>query len=132
MRFKKNGLWNLLMPLALVSFLIGSLPLTWMHRAVHVHEHEHLHTDTAEADPCHRAIFHAEAHDGCNHTSHVTSTVHHCELCKVVQSRTTLFHQTNVPETEFGFSEKAKPAGILIFGNDELLASIPRGPPSFS
>jgi hypothetical protein len=132
MWLRNSGLWNVLMPLALVAFLIGSLPLSWMHRAVHVHEHEHLHTDTAEADPCHRAIYHAEAHDGCHHTSHIGTTVHECELCKVVQSRAPLFHEPCKPQTEFGFNEKCKPAGILIFGNDELLADNPRGPPVLS
>lgn len=131
MWLRNSGLWNVLMPLALVAFLIGSLPLSWMHSAVHVHEHEHLHTDTAEADPCHRAIYHGDRSHNCEHKNHLTEQFTDCELCKVLTSRSLQFIGTSVVEIgAFSFSTQD-----FHFGSDFVLEPSPlrsslRGPPT--
>lgn len=69
--------------LLLVIYVAGTSRLDVFHRLTHSHHHSVLHSDEQEKDPCHRAVYHANAGDGCGHQSHIVIT-DRCELCDMI------------------------------------------------
>jgi len=102
------------------------------HQAVHHHDHSELHSQVAEADACHRAIYHGDVSHDCHHKSHITKDEADCDLCKVTVSR---FHFNSeivkALEKPVQFALN-KPASTKFFGYDFSLAFAPRGPPVIS
>ncbi|MBK9270829.1 MAG: hypothetical protein IPM48_04470 [Saprospiraceae bacterium] len=47
----------------------------------HSCDHSVAHDITAESDPCHRSIFHADKVNGCKHDGHFQNTKKECFLC---------------------------------------------------
>ncbi|MCF8277963.1 MAG: hypothetical protein K9J17_14615 [Flavobacteriales bacterium] len=118
--------------LLLFGYFLNVVSFESFHQAVHHHDHSELHTAAAEADACHRAIYHGEVAADCHHKSHITQDETECDLCKVTVSR---FH-FNPPlvkalekPTQIAFN---KPASIKVFGYNHSLAYAPRGPPARS
>lgn len=116
----------------LAGYLLNVVSFESFHQAVHHHHHAELHTEAAEADACHRAIYHGDLSSDCEHKSHVSQTEYDCELCKVTVSR---FHFRSAISKAF---EKPihftfnKPASTKVFGYNFSLAFAPRGPPALS
>jgi hypothetical protein len=48
---------------------------------LHAHEHEIAHMDRQEQDPCHRAMYHQDLQNGCDHDSHLVASSDDCDLC---------------------------------------------------
>lgn len=118
--------------LLLFGYFLNVVSFESFHQAVHHHEHADLHTEEAEEDACHRAIYHGETSQDCEHKSHIAETHASCELCKVTVSR---FHFaskiTKVVDYPFDYSAY-QVSSISAFGCGHSLSSSPRGPPAFS
>lgn len=118
--------------LLLSGYFLNVISFESFHQSVHHHNHTQLHTKAAEADACHRAIYHGEFEADCHHKSHVSKGETDCELCKVTVSR---FHFS--PNGIIALAESLqtaciRPASTGFFGNDCSLAVAPRGPPALS
>ena len=128
----KNSFLRLLSLVFLAGYFLNVVSFESFHQAVHHHHHAELHSAEAEADSCHRAIYHGEESNDCNHKSHITKTETECELCKVTVSR--FFYST--PNTtvlkEQDNARFTKPASTKVFGYNFSLAYAPRGPPAIS
>lgn len=123
---------KILSAIFLTGYLLNVVSFESFHQAVHRHHHAELHSAEAEADACHRAIYHGETSQDCEHASHITKTETDCELCKVTVSR---FHFNS--EVEKAVEKPAhaifnKPASTKVFGYNFSLAYAPRGPPALS
>ena len=68
--------------LLLLLYVMGSVQVESFHDTLHSFE-QSLHSFEQEKDPCHRAIYHDSAKEGCDHKTHVTG-VKNCPLCHVV------------------------------------------------
>jgi hypothetical protein len=68
--------------LLLLLYFTGSVQVESLHNAFHSFE-QALHSTEQEEDPCHRAIYHDEKENACEHKTHVTA-VKKCPLCHVV------------------------------------------------
>jgi hypothetical protein len=68
--------------LLLLFYVAGNVQFESFHQVFHSLE-KALHSAEAEKDPCHRAIYHDEKENGCDHETHVTA-VKNCPLCHVV------------------------------------------------
>ena len=118
--------------LLLFGYFLNVISFESFHQVVHHHDHSELHTAAAEADACHRAIYHGETSHDCEHKSHLTKTETDCDLCKVTVSR---FHfNSEVVKAlkkpiHIAFN---KPASTKVFGYNFSLAYAPRGPPALS
>lgn len=66
----------------LVIYLLGNVQISLVHQLTHVH-HTTAHTAAAEADACHRAVYHGEVDDGCTHTEHMVND-EQCTLCDMI------------------------------------------------
>lgn len=76
----------------LLGYLLNVVSLESLHHLAHHHEdHSELHSVHAEADACHRAIYHGDDSNECQHKSHVSKTESACELCQVITSRCSQF-----------------------------------------
>ena len=132
MRSKYVWLRNFTSLLLLFGYFLNVISFESFHQVVHNHDHAELHTVEAEADACHRAIYHGELSHDCEHKSHITKTETDCDLCKVTVSR---FHfNSDVVKafekpTQIAFN---KPASTRFFGYNFSLAYAPRGPPALS
>ncbi|MCF8465013.1 MAG: hypothetical protein K9G41_09235 [Flavobacteriales bacterium] len=118
--------------LLLFGYFLNVVSFQGLHQVVHDHDHSELHTPEAEADSCHRAIYHGDTSHDCEHKSHITETITDCDLCKVTVSR---FHfNSDVVKAVEKPSQITftKPASTKFFGYDFSLAYAPRGPPTFS
>lgn len=126
-----NDLWKTLTPLFLLGYLLNIVPFGSFHHSFNHRNHSELHTPEAEADSCHRAIYHGDVSSNCNHANHVTEEQTACELCKVLTSRSKQFLGTSFAENHlFSFF-----IPVVHFGSDfilglVLLQSFLRGPPS--
>lgn len=118
--------------LFLLSYLLNVVSFESFHQFVHQHQDAELHTAEAEADSCHRAIYHGDFSHDCHHKTHLTKQLTHCDLCKVTVSR---FHfasasvETNTKPSHSVFNEAAC---VKVVGHDFSLLCAPRGPPAFS
>ena len=83
----KTQIIRVLSAVFLFGYLLNVMSLETFHQAVHHHHHSELHSAEAEADACHRAIYHGGVSANCNHKTHVTGTETVCELCQVLISR---------------------------------------------
>ncbi|MCB9187398.1 MAG: hypothetical protein H6601_11730 [Flavobacteriales bacterium] len=116
----------------LAGYLLNVVSFESFHQAVHHHHHAELHTAAAEADACHRAIYHGEVSHDCEHKGHISKTENDCELCKVTVSRfyfNTIAEKALEKPSHYKFD---KPASTKVFGYDFSLAYAPRGPPALS
>ena len=68
--------------LLLLLYITGSVQVESFHEILHATEAS-LHTAEQEMDPCHQAIYHDIAKEGCDHETHITA-VKKCPLCHVV------------------------------------------------
>ena len=116
----------------LLGYLLNVISFESFHQAIHHHHHAEIHTAEAEADSCHRAIYHGDTSHDCEHESHISQTEQDCELCKVTVSRF-FYSSTQRPvlseRSDFIF---IKPASTKVFGYNFSLAYAPRGPPAIS
>ncbi len=134
MKFPKTYPWfrGAVSLLLFWAYFLNVVSFESFHQAVHHHHHSELHNEEAEADACHRAIYHGDVSHHCEHKSHITQTETDCDLCKVTVSR---FHyNSNIVQAlekpvQIAFN---KPASTKVFGYDFSLAYAPRGPPAFS
>jgi hypothetical protein len=112
--------------------LLNIVSFDAFHQAVHHHHHAALHSAEAEADACHRAIYHGDLSHECEHPNHVTKSETECELCKVTVFR--FFYSSIVTKAPLEQSEVQfnKPASSKVFGYIFSLAFAPRGPPALS
>ena len=118
--------------LSLFAYFLNVVSFESFHQAVHDHDHSKLHTEEAEADACHRAIFHGEESHYCEHKSHLAETESECQLCDVVVSRV---HFASASESGLNRCTQYTvntPASARFFGYDYTLAFAPRGPPASS
>ena len=114
------------------AYFLNVVSFESFHQAVHHHHHSELHNEEAEADACHRAIYHGDVSHDCEHKSHLTQTETYCDLCKVTVSRFH-FNSTSVKAIEKPVQiAYNKPASTKFFGYDFSLAYAPRGPPAYS
>ena len=88
--------------LLLFLYTAGNVQLESFHSVFHSLE-KALHSAEQEKDPCHRAIYHDAAANGCDHKTHVTA-VKKCPLCHVVPFNDQLLVSDNAFET-VSFSE---------------------------
>lgn len=127
-----KGLRAIVSLLLLSGYFLNVITFESFHQAVHHHDHSELHTAEAEADSCHRAIYHGDTTHDCDHKSHVTQTVQDCDLCKVTVSRY-YFSSADAEASDENYSiAHRRPASTRVFGNDLSLAFAPRGPPALS
>ena len=89
-KFNQNTL-RALSAAFLVGYLLNILSFESFHNLVHHHHHAELHSAEAEADACHRAIYHGDVSHDCDHENQLTETVPGCDLCDVLVSRNTKF-----------------------------------------
>lgn len=67
----------------LLSLFVGAyVGACISHEYHHLVEHARLHDDDAEANGCHRAIYHGEI-GSCGHDTHITKAHLHCDLCHI-------------------------------------------------
>lgn len=127
-----NVFRSLTATILLFGYFLNVISFESFHHAVHHHHHSELHSAEAEADACHRAIYHGDFSHDCDHKSHITESETDCELCKVTVSR---FHfNSDVIKAvekpiQITFN---KPASTKFFGYDFSLVYAPRGPPTLS
>lgn len=95
MRSKYVWLRNFTSLLLLFGYLLNVISFESFHQVVHNHDHAELHTVEAEADACHRAIYHGETSHECEHENHVANTKVDCNFCKVLTSRSSDFLSNN-------------------------------------
>lgn len=69
--------------LLLALYLCGTSGFEILHHIIHLHEHAVEHTEQAEEDPCHRALYHQDKENGCEHRSHIV-VADKCDLCDVI------------------------------------------------
>lgn len=72
----------------LFLYITGTIGTDFVHEIVHSHVNVELHSALNEKDPCHKAIYHHEKDNGCNHTTHLIK-VEKCMHCHI------LFHATD-------------------------------------
>lgn len=82
--------------LLLFLYTAGNVQLESFHSVFHSLE-KALHSAEQEKDPCHRAIYHDAADEGCDHKTHVTA-VKKCPLCHVVPFNDQLLASSNAFE----------------------------------
>lgn len=128
----KNSFLRLLSLVFLVGYLLNVVSFESFHQAVHHHHHAELHSAEAEADSCHRAIYHGESSNDCDHKSHIAKTETECELCKVTVSRFFYSSLTSAVLDDQYDVLFNKPASTKVFGYNFSLAYAPRGPPAVS
>lgn len=68
--------------LLLFLYVLGNVQVESFHQVFHSLE-KALHSSEQEKDPCHRAIYHDEKENGCDHDTHLTA-VKTCPMCHVV------------------------------------------------
>ena len=133
MRFTRtNTFGNLAAALLLFGYLLNVVSFQSFHLAIHQHEHAVLHSEEAEADDCHRAIYHGDVSPDCQHENHITGTIKDCKLCEVTVSR---FHYAAKKVDAIKHTSDVwffQPASTKVFGYDFSLVHAPRGPPAFS
>jgi hypothetical protein len=115
----------------LAGYMLNAVSFESFHQAVHHHHHAELHTEEAEADACHRAIYHGEVSSECEHQNHVTQTQSDCELCEVLTSRSFEFLISEYSSSGTNCSspdEKTHGSGFIL--EPLLPQSFLRGPPS--
>lgn len=118
--------------LLLFGYFLNVVSFQSFHHAAHYHHHSELHTEEAEADACHRAIFHGETSHDCAHKGHITEVHDHCKLCKVTVSR---FHYASnitqsVAQTFAYKTYQLSSIDVADLGHPYSFS--PRGPPAFS
>lgn len=118
--------------LLLFGYFLNVISFESFHQAVHNHDHAEFHTQEAEADACHRAIYHGETSHDCEHKSHLTKTETDCDLCKVTLSRLHFASEVENTLTRYTQYTVNTPASARFFGYDFTLAFAPRGPPALS
>ena len=118
--------------LLLFGYFLNVISFESFHQAVHNHDHAEFHTQEAEADACHRAIYHGETSHDCEHRSHLTKTETDCDLCKVTLSRLHVASEVENTLTRYTQYTVNTPASARFFGYDFTLAFAPRGPPALS
>ena len=118
--------------LLLFGYFLNVVSFESFHQAVHHHHHAELHTAEAEADACHRAIYHGDVSTDCDHKSHIAETETECELCKVTVSRYQYASATVESSLKYTQAHFNKPASTKVFGYNFSLAYAPRGPPALS
>ena len=124
-----RGLVSLLL---LFGYFLNVISFESFHQVVHNHDHSELHSQEAEADACHRAIFHGEQSHECEHKSHFLETEAECQLCDVVVSRPHYSSETVCISESYKQYTVNTPASVRFFGYNFSLAFAPRGPPTFS
>ena len=130
-KFNQNTL-RALSAAFLVGYLLNILSFESFHNLVHHHHHAELHSAEAEADACHRAIYHGDVSHDCNHENHLSQTTAECGLCDVLNSRNGKFLlSSNVASAEsavgkihFSYITEASDLSTL---TNKLL----RGPPLY-
>ena len=118
--------------LLLFGYFLNVVSFESFHQAVHHHHHTDLHSTEAETNACHRAIYHGESSQDCDHKSHITKTETECELCKVTVSRFFYSSTTSAVLSEQFDAPVLKPASTEVFGCNFSLVYAPRGPPTLS
>jgi hypothetical protein len=118
--------------LLLFGYFLNVISFESFHQAVHNHDHAEIHTEEAEADACHRAIFHGEVSHNCEHKSHLVETESECQLCDVVVSRVHFASASESVLNRYTQYTVNTPASARFFGYDFTLAFAPRGPPARS
>lgn len=128
----ENRILKTLSVVFLLGYLLNIVSFEAFHQVVHHHHHAELHSAEAEADACHRAIYHGDFSQDCEHTQHITKSETDCELCKVTVSR--FFYNPTLTQAPDAQSEALfnKPASTKVFGYNFSLAYAPRGPPALS
>ncbi|MEZ4987408.1 MAG: hypothetical protein R2795_20580 [Saprospiraceae bacterium] len=78
----KQSIQHTLVAWGLMLLLLFAQSEAWVwHPFLHAdHHHEH-HAAAAEQDACHRAIFHHDTINGCEHPAHLSQPTWDCELC---------------------------------------------------
>ena len=127
----KNNFLKAISLVFLVGYLLNVVSFESFHQAVHHHHHAELHTDEAESDSCHRAIYHGDTSADCNHKNHVSETETDCELCKVLNSRSSEFLVSESTSTRIlclSIDEQLSGSGFIL--EPLILHSFLRGPPN--
>lgn len=133
MKFPKTHPWfrGIVSLLLFWAYFLNVVSFESFHQAVHHHHHAELHNEEAEADACHRAIYHGDVSAYCKHESHFAETDTDCELCKVLTSRSKQFIGTSFVENGlFSFLSQDFNFGSDLVLEPSLLQSLLRGPPS--
>lgn len=73
---------TLLSSLLLFFYIGGNLSTLGLHRLLHAHDHIVTHDEEQEQNACHRAIYHAEAGNGCGHDFHY-AIPDDCDACDI-------------------------------------------------
>ena len=126
----KNSFLKAISIVFLAGYLLNAISFESFHQAVHHHHHEVFHTAEAEADACHRAIYHGDVSSDCEHKNHVSETETDCKLCKVLTSRSPKFLVTEPVSTSLlcSLSEEQLFGSAFIL-EPFLQQSFLRGPP---
>lgn len=113
----------------LLFYLVGHIGTVSFHHLAHAwDQHEH-HTHAEETDPCHRAIYHAEA-DACEHPTHLGEEKEVCTYCQFV------FGPPSAAE-QIAEADPQLPSVLAPSTYSSIYRSVipgiqpPRGPPSF-
>ncbi|HYG01448.1 MAG TPA: hypothetical protein VD927_03335 [Chryseosolibacter sp.] len=77
-------------------YLLSAIRINSFHAYFH-HDQHVDHTETDEQDPCHRAIYHSDTNNGCEHNSHLTPYLK-CDVCSIIS----LEDQQPMPEPGIG------------------------------
>jgi hypothetical protein len=68
------------MRLLLVLYVIGSFGIERFHSITHHTEQDARHSGEEETNPCHRAVYHQDGENGCDHRTHL-SAGDACDIC---------------------------------------------------
>jgi len=118
--------------LMLACYVVIFFQINLVHHIHHdASDHQHVHHDVeTESDACHRAIYHPEENDGCDHDAHILAVSDDCEFCD------SLLSQSDLEEDLLQYQEEKLIASIVpIFSNQFVnttwsRATPLRGPPT--
>lgn len=95
------SLQSMVAAVILIVYATGAISIDFLHHVVHDHYDQAAHTEVLEQDPCHRALFHNDAADGCDHNAHFTAA-EKCKFSHVVFQPLQLIAPQGVPGETFG------------------------------
>jgi hypothetical protein len=111
----------------LLAYVIGNSQLDTFHTFFHAHEEVVIHSPEQEADQCHRAIYHKDIEDGCEHKAHFT-TYDKCNLCDGIFYNEHL--SISNPSSELTNPSAALIGDVISFSIIEIVLYLPlRAPP---
>ena len=111
----------------LISYTVGNIQIEGIHELFHTQNNIVNHSVEQENDSCHRAIYHQERKDGCEHKSHLTK-VGKCSLCHLLfHSDHLAFSDSSCEFIQSGFTVTKEFISVQLAGIDNNLPS--RAPP---